>query len=125
MTRLYLSDDFEAVIKILPLGKGGREAAPFNGIRWDLCYEGDKPEDGLWMIWPDFFDNSQNSLPKDKPLPLDIELHARMVILNDEAREKVHQAKISIGREFYCHEGPRRVAVGRITKITGLFKARS
>jgi hypothetical protein len=83
-----------------------------------------KTEDGLWMIWADFFDNSQNSLPKDKPLPIDIELHARMVILNNEAREKVHQAKISIGKEFYCHEGPRRVAFGRITKITGLYAAR-
>jgi hypothetical protein len=124
MIRLYKFDDFEAVIKILPLSKSGRETAPFNGIRWDLCYEGDKPEDGIWMIWPDFFDNTQNSLPIDKQLPIDVELHARMVILNDEGREKIHRSKITIGKEFYCHEGYKRVAFGRITKITGLFKAR-
>jgi hypothetical protein len=125
MIRLYSTDDFEAVIRILPLGMGGRETAPFNGIRWDICYAVDKAEDGLWAIHPDFLDQSQNSLPKDKPLPIDTEIPARMVIMNDELRQKVHRSKIAVGEEFYCHEGSKRVAVGRITKITGLFKART
>lgn len=124
MIRLYPTDDFEAVIKILPLGKGGRETAPFNGIRWDFCYATDKAEDGLWAIHPDFLDQSQNSIPNDKPLPINTEIPVRMVIVNDELRQKVHRSKIAVGEEFYCHEGSKKVAFGRITKITGLFKPR-
>jgi hypothetical protein len=51
-------DDFEAMIRILPEEEGGRHTRPRNGIRWDICYAGDDPKDGIWMVWPDFLDES-------------------------------------------------------------------
>jgi hypothetical protein len=125
MNRIYQTeDDFEAVIRILRPEEGGRKSPPFNGIRWDLCYAGDRPQESLWMIWPDFTDGQGNSLPRDHPLPVDVELPARMTILNNEMRLKIHQQRAVVGAQFFCHEGPKVVAEGRITKITGLFHAR-
>lgn len=124
MNRLYKTpDDFEATIRIFLPEEGGRPTPAFNGIRWDLCYTEDRMEDGLWMIWPDFIDRYGNSLPRDEPLPVGVELHARMTVLVDEMRA-THGKRIRVGSTFYCHEGPRRVAFGRVTKITGLYDER-
>jgi hypothetical protein len=126
MDRLYpIADDFEAIIRILTEAEGGRKTPPFNGIRWDFSYVADDSTDQLYMIWPDFFSPSGDSLPKDRPLPLSTELSARMTIVVDEMREQVHRARIKPGVEFYCHEGRKRVAVGRVTRITGLHDDRA
>ena len=126
MDRLYpVLDDFEATIRILTEAEGGRKTSPFNGIRWDFSYVADNATDQLYMIWPDFFSTSGDSLPKDQPLPLSTELSARMTVVVDEMREQVHRARIKPGVEFYCHEGRRRVAIGRVTRITGLHSDRA
>jgi hypothetical protein len=126
MDRLYsVPDDFEATIRILTETEGGRKSSPFNGIRWDFSYLADDATDQLYMIWPDFFSPTGDSLPKDQPLPLSIYLSARMTIVVDEMREQVHRARIKPGVEFYCHEGPRRVAIGRVTRVTGLHVDRT
>lgn len=126
MDRLYsVPDDFEATIRILTEAEGGRKTSPFNGIRWDFSYADDDAVDQLYMIWPDFFSASGDSLPTDQPLPFSTELSARMTIVVDEMREQVHRARIKPGVEFYCCEGPRRVAIGRITRITGLHNDRA
>jgi len=117
-------DDFEAVIRILSEAEGGRKTPPFNGIRWDFSYAQDEASNHLYMIWPDFFSSSGDSMPTDSPLPIGVELSARMTILNDEMREQIHRARIEAGLEFYCHEGPKRVAIGRVTRITGLHDVR-
>ena len=125
MHRLYrIPDDFEATIRILTEAEGGRRSAPFNGIRWDFAYAVDNPPNQLYMIWPDFYGPSGDSLPIDAPLPLGVELTARMTVLVDEMREDTHRTRIKPGVEFYCHEGSQRVAVGRVTRITGLHSAR-
>jgi translation elongation factor EF-Tu-like GTPase len=125
MHRLYsVPDDFEASIKIFSFEEGGRQSPPFNGIRWDLCYTEDSATEHLWMIWPDFMDEHGDSLPTDKPLPIGVNLTARMTILVDEMRAEVHRKRLAIGSTFYCHEGGKRVASGRVTKITGLFNER-
>jgi hypothetical protein len=126
MHRLYpIADDFEAIIRIFTESEGGRRTSPFNGIRWDICYAEDDPSDNLYMIWPDFYDSAGNSLPTDTPLPLGVELRARMTVVVDEMREQTHRARIKPGVDFYCHEGLKRVAVGRVTLVTGLHKARA
>lgn len=119
--RLYKTpDDFEAVIRILSDAEGGRKSPPFNGIRWDLAYAADGETNALFMIWPDFYDRNGDSLPSDAPLPVGVDLPARMTIFVDEMRVQVHRARIQEGVPFYCHEGAKRVAVGRVSRITGL-----
>ena len=119
-----VSDDFEAVIRIYTTAEGGRQLPPFNGIRWDFAYADDPPAKELFMIHPDFYDEHGDSLPTDRPLPLSVELPARMVVLNDELRTTLHRSRIHEGTRFYCHEGAKRVAEGRVTRITGLLSER-
>ncbi len=124
--RLYeVPDDFEARIRILRHDEGGRSKPPYNGIRWDFAYDGDDIEKtGIYMIWPDFIDDNGDSISSEKPLPVDHNLLARMTIVSDEMREEIHKDRITEGIRFYCHEGGKRVAVGHVTKITGLYVPR-
>jgi hypothetical protein len=125
MHRLYrIPDDFEATIRIFSEIEGGRKTPPFNGIRWDFSYASDEEPNQIYMIWPDFFLSSGDSLPTDSPLPIGVELSARMTIVVDEMREQLHRARVVPGLEFYCHEGSKRVAIGRVTRITGLYDVR-
>ena len=125
MKRLHIvPDDFEAAIRIFSSEEGGRIRPPFNGVRWDFAYAEDPPAKELFMIHPDFHDENGDSLPTDNALPIGVELRARMVVIIDEAREKIHRLRIREGVKFYCHEGSRRVAEGRVTRITGLFVER-
>lgn len=125
MRRLtIIPDDFEAVIRIFSAEEGGRVSPPSNGIRWDFAYAEDPPANDLFMIRPDFYDLNGDSLPTDRQLSIGIELPARMTVLNNEVREQVHRARIREGVRFYCQEGPKRVAEGRVTRITGLFAER-
>lgn len=118
-------DDFEATIRILRKNEGGRQTPPRNGIRWDICYSGDDPKETLWMVWPDFLDQAGESRPETEELPVDVPLRAKMLVLRDELRAEIHREKAKVGVRFYCHEGPRRVAEGVITKITHLFDERA
>ncbi len=126
MIRLYEPpDDFEAEVRIFSKAEGGRSTPAFNGIRWDFAYEGDDiKEVGIFIIWPDFMDENGDSLPTDKPLPIDKKLKARMTIVVDEMREKVHLERVKVGTKFFCHEGGKQVAMGEVTRITGLFVPR-
>lgn len=124
MECLYPFNDFEAEIRIFNESEGGRRIPAFNGIRWDFSYHDRLPNDdcfGLYAIHPDFFDEQGNSLAPNTPLPVGKLLSARMLIVRNEMREKVHRARLSEGTKFYCHEGGLRVAEGKVTRITGLF----
>jgi hypothetical protein len=123
--RLYPHDDFEADVRVYTRAEGGRQAPPFNGIRWDLAYAEDGPNPpAVYMVWPDFFAADGHSLPTDQPLPVGPVLAARMYVLMDEMRAAVHRGRIAPGVRFFCHEGPRRVAEGVVTRITGLHADR-
>ena len=118
-SRLYEHDDLRAEVTILTEAEGGRKGPAFNGIRWDLGYAEDAPSDSMYMIWPDFVDETGNSIPTDAPLPIGVLLRARFLIVNPKLRH-IHQARIAVGTRFYCQEGSRRVAIGRVTKLTSL-----
>ena len=119
-------DDFEAIIRVYGPKEGGRRTPAFNGIRWDFAYADDASDPpNLYMIWPDFFAADGRSLPTDQPLPIGVELMARMTVVMDEMRAEVHRARIVPGVRFFCHEGPRPVAEGVVTRITGLHAARA
>jgi hypothetical protein len=115
--------DFEAVVRILTRAEGGRRTPPVNGIRWDFAYAADGPNPPLlYMIWPDFLGPDGRSLPPDRPLPIGVELPARMTVIADELRAVFHWHRIAPGVQFFCHEGPQRVATGVVTTVTGLFR---
>jgi len=117
-------NDFEVEIRIFSENEGGRSLPVFNGIRWDFSYKDRLPSEDdstLYAIHPDFFDGQGNSFPKGEPLPVGRLLPARMLIVRDEMRRKVHQNRLKEGVRFYCHEGKHRVAEGIVTRITGLF----
>lgn len=124
MKRFDGIDDFEASIRIMRADEGGRRTPVFNGIRWDFCYAEDDPAAGIWMIHPDFYDATGESVAEQTALPIDEPIPARMFILVDELREEIHRRKLRVGGRFYCHEGSRRVAEGVVTRITGLFRER-
>jgi len=125
MKRLYqVPDDFETVIRIYSHEEGGRRTPPFNGIRWDFGYADDPPGSSIYMIMPDFFDEHGDSLPTDTPLPIGSELPARMTVINDQIRDEVHRSRIKEGLKFFFHKGGKRVAEGRVTRITGLVHER-
>ena len=125
MKRLHhVPDDFEALIRIFSTEEGGRFTPPFNGIRWDFGYADDAPGSTIYMIWPDFFDAAGDSLPTDQPLPIGVEIPARMAVVVDEIRTSYHRERIRVGTYFFCHEGSKRVAAGHVTRITGLLHER-
>lgn len=115
--------DFDALIRIFRPDEGGRKSAPFNGVRWDFNYAEEALSEGTYMIWPDFIDESGNSLPRDRPLPVDVWLTARMFVVADEMRKEVHRSRVRAGTRFYCCEG-KRVAEGYVKSITGLHEPR-
>lgn len=124
MSRLYQApDDFEAIIRIFPPSERGRLTPAFNGIRWDFAYA-DDPLAHLSAIWPDFHDQSGESFGPDCPLPADVFLNARMTIVSEELRSTHHRSRIRPGMKFFCHEGTKRVAEGRVLQITGLLLPR-
>jgi translation elongation factor EF-Tu-like GTPase len=123
-SRFALPADFEAVVRIFTHEQGGRKSPSFNGLRWDFSYAEDDPAKGLWMIHPDFVDEGGDSLAQDRPLPLDIKLPARFLILDDKLRAEVHRPRLRVATRFFCHEGSKRVAEGRVTKILALNEER-
>ena len=127
MANLYplIPNDFEAAIRIFREDEGGRKTSPFNGIRWDLNYAEEMPAVGLYMVWPIFFGDDGQPLAADLALPVDRPLRARMYIVIDEIRAQTHRSRIKIGTRFFCCEGPRRVAEGEVTRITGLHLERT
>jgi translation elongation factor EF-Tu-like GTPase len=118
--------DFEAEIRIYSAEEGGRRTPARNGIQWDFAYEGDDIHvTGLFMIWPEFLTDSGESFSLDLALPIGKPIRARMSIVNTELRQTLHRTRLAPGVRFYCHEGGRRVAEGRVTKLGDLFQDRN
>jgi hypothetical protein len=118
MTDIYSTEaDFEAEITLLTPEQGGRNLPPHNYIRWDLGYTDRKPDDPIYMIWPNFLDDRGFPIPKG--VPIEGRMIARMHIL---VKEMVgfHRQRLLVGTEFNCHEGRRVVAKGIVTKLLAL-----
>ena len=108
--------DFEAEITILTPEAGGRSTPAFNGIRWDIMYAEDNLKDGLYIIWPEFIDKDGNALPTD--VPLEGTHLARMYIINEELKDRIHRERLKVGTAFFSIEGSKKVARGIVTRVT-------
>ena len=118
MTDIYLTEaDFEAEITLLTPEQGGRTQPLYNYIRWDLGYMDKRPDDPIYMIWPNFLDEQGSPIPKG--VPIEGRMIAKMHIL---VKEMVgfHRQRLLVGTEFNCHEGSGVVAKGIVTKLLAL-----
>jgi hypothetical protein len=115
------NEDFVARITIFTKEEGGRKTPPVNGIRWDFLFAENESSDSYHhMIWPVFFDDGGNPYPKGTPLAGT--LGARMYVVARETIPTHLQGQLVEGAEFYCVEGPKKVAKGVVVKLTGITK---
>ena len=117
--------NFEAEIEIFPLGDTTRSTHPFNGIRWDLRYaeDDDRPGDEkfqIYMVWPEFLDDDGNSIPHGVPL---IGTYRALMHIVVEEMIDVHRQRVTVGTEFFCTEGRRKVAKGVVTSLSPMNDA--
>ncbi|MDV5765104.1 hypothetical protein [Stenotrophomonas maltophilia] len=73
------------------------------------------------MIWPDFRHAEGDSWATELPLPVGESLLAGLTVVNEVLRAGLHRERIRPGVRFHCHEGPKVVAVGEVTRVTGLL----
>ncbi len=115
---------FRATITIFPLGPKTRSTHPFNGIRWGFVYadEFDKlgldgnTYHGLYSdVFPEFMVTETEAMDAD--IPLQGTLFAIMHILAPNMIP-VHFERLKIGTSFYCMEGSRPCAEGKVTKLS-------
>jgi hypothetical protein len=120
-----LHEQLRKLPRRLPCGNTDQSSTPaYNGLPRDFEYALLGTSDALYMIWPLFVDPLGLLLPSDDPLPIDSEIPARMFIVAGAAGNQTllafHRQRIREGIRFYCREGSRRVAEGRVTQVTGL-----
>ena len=113
--------DFNIKYKFYSTEEGGRRLLPRQGYRCDFSYAGDDiKEIGIFAIHPEFEDEEGNII-LDNNRPINNSGTARMWILFEEMRERVHKHRIKVGTKGYFMEGSRRVGEVEVTKIVGLF----
>lgn len=112
---------FKAVIEIYPCGPRAdqRTKPPFNGIRWGFVYAEDIENLGLEKaphsdVWPEFLDQSGDSIKTDVPFMGTYD--AKMHIVFSHMVPK-HLSRLKVGTKFYCMEGLKRMAVGKVTHL--------
>lgn len=113
--------DFVVEYRFLSEGEGGRQVGPpFQGYRSDFWYEQDnQATNQLFMIWPEFLDEDGNVIIETDKI-VAVTGKARMWIVNENMRA-FHQQRIKIGMTGYFMEGPNKVAVCKVTEISGLM----
>jgi len=110
--------DFRVTYRLFTAEEGGRKMPPFQGIRWDFCYEDKAINTSTWMIWPEFL-GLDGAVLSPGPIP---ELgQANMFCLNPDARG-FHRQYIQPGVRGYFVEGPRRVGVCEVVEVLGLLQ---
>lgn len=103
----------------LSAAEGGRKTGPpIQGYRSDFMYAEDKVEDGIWMIHPEFLDDSGNII-LDKNIRVPNSGTAKMWILSEHLAH-IHKARIKIGQKGYFMEGPHKTAACEVIEVVGL-----
>ena len=111
--------DFKIRYRFFNKQEGGRVLSPNQGYRCDFSYEGDDiQKTGVFMIWPEFEDESGHLVRPERPvLAKGI---ARMRIVNP-AQRGYHQKRIKVGVIGYLMEGSRKVAECEVTEVIDLL----
>jgi hypothetical protein len=110
------SPDFIVKHRLYSPSDGGRKVT-FQHLRCDFMYEGDGPEkDGIYMIHPEFLDESGTPLPEEAEVPL--EGNASMWVLVP----RIHRSRAKVGVRGHFMEGSRKVGDVEIVQIKGLLE---
>ena len=109
---------FKADITILDLGPDA--PVKWNGIRWSFVFADDldahpNPPAVRSDTWPLFRNSDGSVIPRG--VALQGQLPATMHIMFPESVKWFKQKGLAVGRRFYCCEGPRVHAEGRVTEI--------
>lgn len=111
--------DFEVQYRIYSPDEGGRKiGSPYQGYRCDWLYDGDSIEQGLYMIWPIFLNESGSIL--DPGTQVANNGVAKMYIVNDVLRKSFHAPRLRQGIRGYFMEGPHRVAEAIVTRLLAI-----
>jgi hypothetical protein len=114
------SADFIVKYRLYATADGGRKVT-FQHLRCDFMYEGDDPQtDGVWMIHPEFLDESGDPIQDSNPVALDGK--ASMWILFPQHRKATHSLRAKIGVRGHFMEGARKVGDVEIIEIVDLYK---
>lgn len=111
---------FRAFIEVYPCGPDTRKKPAFNGIRWAFAYAEDVNELGAGNalrsdVWPEFLDETGKSLANEVPL---IGGYSAIMHIVFENMVDVHFQRLHEGTKFFCMEGARKVASGRVTDLS-------
>jgi len=116
--------DFEVRYRFYSEAEGGRKTGPpFQGYRSDWMYDGDTVQQGLYVIWPIFLDESGSIL--DTGALVAGEGRAQMLIVNDELRRSIHAKRLNLGVRGYFMEGSHRVAEATVTRLLAIAEITS
>jgi hypothetical protein len=112
--------DFIVRYRLYTPSEGGRKVT-YQHLRCDFMYEGDDPSiDGIYMIHPEFLDESGNPVDEDVSIPLTG--RATMWILLPEMRTMVHRQRAEVGVRGHFMEGSRKIGDVEIEEIVGLHE---
>ena len=111
--------DFDVRYKLYTYEEGGRKAT-YQGLRCDFLYSGDDVRDGIYMIHPEFEDQTGKVIV-DLETPVSLTGTARMWIIISEMRDNTHKNRIKVGTKGYMMEGSRRIGEVEVIRIVGLF----
>lgn len=112
--------DFDVRYRLYSIEEGGRKVT-YQGLRCDFMYEGDDISAGIYMIHPEFEDESGNII-LDEEEPIELTGTARMWILIPEMREAVHKHRIKVGTKGFMMEGSRKIGEVEVIRIISLFE---
>ena len=112
--------DFIVKYRLYSPPEGGRKVT-YQHLRCDFLYEGEDPQiDGIYMIHPEFLDESGNPMNTGVVVPL--EGMASMWILSPQMRSTVHRPRIAIGVRGHLVEGSRKIGDVEVVELKALHE---
>ena len=117
-----LAPDFEADVRFLTPGEGGRSGqyGPVKqGYRCDIHFDDDR-SDLLWMIWPKFLNESGQEVESGTIIPQMSRAH--FYIVNPTSKPLLYRRWLRENAWFHLREGGRQVAACRVTKLLNPYE---